>query len=101
MPRGRNRAQGPRSYRGWKGLSGRHGQAQIGLGVAAGQAQVIALLQDREDLGRDEGRRVRAQGDPLDAEVQQGQEDRDGLLLEPTDDQGQRQIGRASCRERV
>lgn len=40
--------------------SGRHDPAQIGMGIIAGQAQVEALLQDTEDHGGDEGRRVGA-----------------------------------------
>jgi hypothetical protein len=53
--------------------SGADRNAQIGAGIGAGQAQVVGLLQALEDVGCDEGGRIRAQRNAPDPEVQQRQ----------------------------
>ena len=66
--------------------------ARSALASLAGQLQVELLLQDLEDVRGDEAGRLRADGDALDAQREQGQQHGDGLLLEPGDDQRQRQV---------
>lgn len=47
--------------------------------------QLELVHQQVQHVGGDKGGQVRAQVDVLDVQVQQGQQDGDGLLLEPRD----------------
>jgi len=71
------------------GLGGLQDAVKVYLGAGAGEAEVEGVLQDFEDVGRHEGGRVGPDGDAFDTEAQEGEEDGDGFLFEPTDHQRQ------------
>lgn len=56
----------------------------------------IVLHEVLQHIGRQEGRERRAEADIPDAEVQERQQDADGLLLIPRQDHGKRQIVHAA-----
>lgn len=68
------------------------GGGEVGVGVGADQAQVELVLEEFEDVGGEEAWGFGSEADSLDAEGEEGEEDGDGLLFEPGDDEGQGEL---------
>ena len=65
---------------------------QVGHGIAADEFQIVAILQNLEDVRRDEGRRSRTDADASDVQRQQSQQNGHGLLFEPRQDDREGQV---------
>lgn len=72
-----------------------HDLGEVGLGGGDG-TDVVVIHQHLKDPGAHEGRERGTQVDPLDAQVEQGEQDADGLLLVPGEHHGQRQVVHAA-----